>query len=147
MILKLRHIYPQAKESIRDDDASVICVSGLALHSAIEYRKRELLPKFQNEHTNETSQKFTDELELLKCMMTTDTSFVPHVISFQNRGNMTFMYPAMLDFGRALFSTVRSSLNYSSYMKSGSELFKQTTEHTLESTELDLDPMRKPCSL
>ena len=49
---------------------------------------------------------------------------------------MTIMHPAMLNFGRALFSTVRSSLNYSSYLKSGSEVFKQTKEHTLESSEL-----------
>ena len=33
-------IYPQAKESLPDDDASVIRVSGFALHSAIKYRKR-----------------------------------------------------------------------------------------------------------
>lgn len=49
---------------------------------------------------------------------------------------MTIMHPAMLNFGRALFSTVRSSLNYSSYLKSGAEVFKQTKEHTMKSREL-----------
>lgn len=32
--------YPQAKESLPDDDASIVRVSGFALHSAIRYRKR-----------------------------------------------------------------------------------------------------------
>ena len=83
-----KSVYPQAKELIPFDDASVICVSGFALHSAIEYR-RELLPK-------------------------SNTS--------------TPVHPAMLYFGQALFSTVRSSLNYSSYLKSGAEVFMKSRE-------------------
>ena len=71
-------------------------------------------------------------------MIAANTSFVPRVIEFQNGGNMTIMHQAMLNFGRALFSTARSSLNYSSsYLKSGAEVFKQTKEHTYhESREL-----------
>ena len=121
-------IYPQAKESIPDDDACVIRVSGFALPSAIEYR-RELLPNFQYKHTSETCEDFADELELLKRMIAANTSFVPRVVVFQMRGNMTIVHQAMLNFGETLFSTVRSCLNYSSYLKSVAEVFKQTKEH------------------
>ena len=121
--------HPQAKESIPDDDASVIRVSGFALHLVIEYRKKELLPKFQYKHTSERHQ----ELKLLKRMIAADILFIPRVVAFQDRGNMN---PAVLNFGRALFSSVKSSLNYNSYLKSGSEVFKKTKEHTLESSGL-----------
>ena len=129
-------MYPQAKESAPDDDASVIRVSGFALHSAISFRRRALLPKFKSKHSSEARRKFKRELELLQHMKASDKSFVPQVVLFQDRGRLTIMHPAMLNFGRSLFSTVRSSLNYTSYQKSGSEVFKCTHECVLESKEL-----------
>ena len=95
-------MYPQAKQSIPDDDSSVIRVSGFALHSAIEYRRKALLPKSKSKYSNMARQKFKKEVELLKRMKTTDKLFVPRVVAFQDRGNMTIMHPAMLNFGHAM---------------------------------------------
>ena len=128
--------YPQAKEALPDDDASIIRVSGFALHSAIRFGRKALLPKNKSKHTTVARQKFTKELELLKLMKTADKSFMPRVVTYQDRGHMTIMHPAMLDFGRTLFSTVRLSLNYTNYMKKGPEVFKHTHDHVLQDSEL-----------
>ena len=113
-------MYPQAKKSIPDDDSSVIRVSGFALHSAIEYRRKALLPKSKSKYSNMARQKFK-KVELLKRMKATDKLFVPRVVAFQDRGNMTITHPVMLNFGHAVFSTVRSSLNYTMYSASRQE--------------------------
>ena len=52
------NMYPQAKESIPNDDASVIRVSGFALYSAIEYRRKALLPKSKSKYNSAACQKF-----------------------------------------------------------------------------------------
>ena len=128
--------YPQAKVAVPDDDASVIRVSGFALHSAMRYRRKALLPRMKSKHSTKARQQFVKELELLKQMITDDKSFLPQVVKYQDRGHMTIMHPAMLDFGRTTFSTVRSVLNYSSYMKYGSDIFNQTHQHVFRDNTL-----------
>ncbi len=128
--------YPQAKESMTDDDASVVRVSGFALHSAIRYRKKALQPKSRSRHNSITREKLKKELDFLKLLKAADKTFVPRVVSYQDRGRMTIMHSAMLDFGRALFSTVRATLNYESYTQHGADIFKHTHERVLKSTEL-----------
>ena len=129
-------VYPQSRESIPDDDASIVRVSGFALHSAIEYRRKALLPKNKTKHSSVASHNFAQELDVLTRLKAEDKSFVPRVIDFQDRGHMTIMHQAMLSFGRGLFTTVRASLNYSSYQEYGSEVFKRTRKHVLDSSEL-----------
>ena len=49
---------------------------------------------------------------------------------------MTIMHSAMLEFGRALFTTVRATLNYDSYTEIGADIFKRTHEKVLKNSEL-----------
>ena len=89
--------YPQAKESLPDDDASIVRVSGFALHSAIRYRKKALGPKLRSRHSTTTRETLQKELQFLKSLKAVDKSFVPQVIGYQDRGRMTIMHSAMLE--------------------------------------------------
>ena len=77
-------VYPQSRESIPDDDASIVRVSGFALHSAIEYRRKALLPKNKTKHSSVASHNFAQELDVLTRLKAEDKSFVPRVIDFQD---------------------------------------------------------------
>ena len=49
---------------------------------------------------------------------------------------MTIMHPAMLEFGHRVFTTVKLTVNYTSYMSNGSDIFKRAREDVLGSEEL-----------
>ena len=60
----VRNSYPQAKEPIPDDDASIIRVCGFALHSAIAVRQKALLKNQQHKHSEYTLSQYKNKLEL-----------------------------------------------------------------------------------
>ena len=130
--------YPQPRSPIADDDASIVRVAGFALHATIKYRKDALLPKNRHKHSSDACCHFSKELELLKRIKCPDDdkSFMPSVVQFQDRGGMTIMHPAMLEFGHRVFTTVKSTVNYTSYMSNGSDIFKRAREDVLGSEEL-----------
>ena len=131
-------MYPQSRSPIPDDDASIVRVVGFALHSAIKYRSDALAPINSQKHNTDAQHRFGKELELLKRMKCPDDakSFMPSVVKFQDRGGMTVMRPEMLEFGRSVFASVKSTVNYTSYMSNGSDIFKLARENVIGSSEL-----------
>ena len=128
--------YPQAKERSSDYDASVIRVCGFALHSVICLRKKALLKNQRHKHKQATLQQYKNELKLLGKLKAIDKSFLPPLVKYQDRGNMTTMHPSMLLFGRQVFTVIRYFLNFDKYIKHGSELFAETRKHVLLNTEI-----------
>ena len=126
--------HPQAKAQVADDDASIVRVSGFALHSAIRFRKRAL--RKPTRHSQSVQESYVKELRLLERMCAHDRSFLPSVVKFQHRGKITIMHSAMFEFGCILFSTVRESLNYTAYMQKGANLFTHIHHSTMHNAEL-----------
>ena len=128
------HSYPQSKESVEDDDASIIRVCGFALHSAISLCKKALQKNQQHKHSQILLQQCSIELEILEKIKAEDKTFLPQVIKFQDRGKMTFMHSSMLPFGKTIFTAVKPHLNYDKYIEYGSDVFAQTHEYMLQDT-------------
>ncbi len=127
--------YPQSKDAVSDHDASVIRVSGFALHSSIHFR-RKALGRLCSRYTAKSLEQFVRELWLLEKMKATNKSFVPTALKFQDRGCMVIMHPVLLPFGHSLFSSVRSYVNYKSYQENGPDVFAQARTHLLDNTEI-----------
>ena len=127
--------YEQSKDAIPDDDASVIRVSGFALYSSIQFRKKAL-GRQRLRYTTESREQFEKELWLLKKLEATDKSFIPALLKFQDRGHMVFMHHTWLSFGRRLFSSVRSHVNYKQYQEQGAKIFAEARTQVLGDREL-----------
>ena len=119
--------YPQSKDVITDDDASVYPVSGYALHSCLKFRQRALARQ-KSQYTTELRVKCKKELWLLKKLEGTNKSFIPSLLKFQNQGHMVIRHHAMLPFGRSLLSSMQLHVNYRRYQEHGSNIF--TKAHT-----------------
>ena len=98
--------------------------------------RQKALGRQRRRYTTESCEKFRKELRLLKKMQTTEKLFVPPPLKFQDGGHMVIMHGALLPFGRSVFLSVRSHVNYKKYQEHGAKIFSEAHTQVLDNIEL-----------
>ena len=109
-------------ESLSDDTA-LYRISGWALMSAIQLRKKAIQ---KEKHRGE---KNDQELQLLSALKRTQASkcSLPIGAQYLDRGGLTFVHQSLLPWVRALEASMKLFMNQTGYQKYGKNIFKVYT--------------------
>ena len=119
-----------------DDDASLFRLFGFALHVGIKYRKIVLYGRLQKFFCQNRRNMYATELKILQELVETNTSDLPAVVRFQDRGKLTFPHRILLPFMRNCSVAIKHHLNCKQFKTQGKQVILKAKQSVLYDKEL-----------
>ena len=119
-----------------DDDASLYCLFGFALHVGMKFRKKTTYGHLCSYFCPSRRKQYAVKLAVLKTLVETDKSILPAVVRFQDRGKMTFPHQVLLPFMCKCSRLIKLTLNCKQFKLQGKIIISNTKQYILYNQEL-----------